>query len=575
MFSFIAFLLLTCLVFDVTSVVISGTQGGVDDTTGFRPMRLEINQFSYAGPAWDLYVLALRQFQSTSQSGQLSYYEISGIHGYPNGPWDGVTGNGGGVGYCTHGSVLFPVWHRPYLALFENLLWNYAQDIAAQYSSTQRATYQSAAVTMRIPYWDWSTNSTMPDVATSPKLSINTPQGRQNVDNPLYNYTFHPLVPSDLPDEQMSNAALNNAASYWHDNTFLLFSSEPSYQAFSNVYGGAPTGNTIENIHGGIHNYVGGASPNLGHMTLLWYSAMDPIFWLHHANVDRVTAIWQAIHPDSYVVPQASQMESTYYTAVGTIENATYPLAPFHSDNSSNLHTALSVQYLKPFGYTYPELFDWTATSPTEYSQRVTAIVNQIYHPNYTSGSSSLVRRDVKGRRVGAALAANWEWVLSLKVDCTAIPEPMTLYFFTSTPPASSDPNAWGQLPTLVGSQLLLYPSSKGPRSFSPPRSSIPLTPELLSLPSLEPGTVNPWIGKGLVWRAVPCTTPPNVESGPMEKRGNKGKGKDIPSGAVTVRVKARKVTQTAPESEFPVYGKWEEYGKAVLMGSGGNLTFS
>ena len=53
---------------------------------------------------------------------------------------------------------------------------------------------------MRIPYWDWSTNCTMPDVTTNPKISINTPQGFQNIDNPLFNYTFHPLVPTDLPD---------------------------------------------------------------------------------------------------------------------------------------------------------------------------------------------------------------------------------------------------------------------------------------------------------------------------------------------------------------------------------------
>lgn len=44
-----------------------------------------------------------------------------GIHGYPDIPWDGVTGEDYIVGYCTHSSVLFPTWHRPYLALFEVL----------------------------------------------------------------------------------------------------------------------------------------------------------------------------------------------------------------------------------------------------------------------------------------------------------------------------------------------------------------------------------------------------------------------------------------------------------------------
>ena len=140
----------------------------------------------------------------------------------------------------------------------------------------------------------------MPDVATNEKISVNSPTGPATIDNPLYNYTFHPLTATDLPDlpqypssvrnpnattvqsnESMANAALNNAAAYWHDYVYYLFSDQPNYQNFSNVYGGSD--NNLENIHGGIHNYVGGSAPNLGHMTLLWYSAMDPIFWLHHA----------------------------------------------------------------------------------------------------------------------------------------------------------------------------------------------------------------------------------------------------------------------------------------------------
>ena len=100
-------------------VVVNGTQAGVDPSSGFRPLRIEINQFQHAGPAWDLYILSLQQLQAQNQSAQLSYYQVAGIHGYPNVPWDGVTGTGGGTGYCMHGSILFPMWHRPYLALFE------------------------------------------------------------------------------------------------------------------------------------------------------------------------------------------------------------------------------------------------------------------------------------------------------------------------------------------------------------------------------------------------------------------------------------------------------------------------
>jgi hypothetical protein len=57
--------------------------------------------------------------------GTLYYLDLStgiGIHGRPYTAWDSVTGPGGytqATGYCTHNSILFPTWHRPYLALFE------------------------------------------------------------------------------------------------------------------------------------------------------------------------------------------------------------------------------------------------------------------------------------------------------------------------------------------------------------------------------------------------------------------------------------------------------------------------
>jgi hypothetical protein len=43
-----------------------------------------------------------------------------GIHGVPFKAWNGVGGDSGlQAGYCTHSSILFLPWHRPYLALFE------------------------------------------------------------------------------------------------------------------------------------------------------------------------------------------------------------------------------------------------------------------------------------------------------------------------------------------------------------------------------------------------------------------------------------------------------------------------
>jgi tyrosinase len=53
-------------------------------------------------------------------------------------------------------------------------------------------------------------------------------------------------------------------------------------------------------------------------MTYLDYSAYDPIFWLHHMMVDRAFALWQAVNPDSYVVP-TSTLQDSYTITHGQI----------------------------------------------------------------------------------------------------------------------------------------------------------------------------------------------------------------------------------------------------------------
>jgi tyrosinase len=61
---------------------------------------------------------------ATPQTNSISHFQIGGIHGLPYVQWEGagstrpVQGSQWG-GYCTHGSVLFPTWHRPYVTLYE------------------------------------------------------------------------------------------------------------------------------------------------------------------------------------------------------------------------------------------------------------------------------------------------------------------------------------------------------------------------------------------------------------------------------------------------------------------------
>ena len=101
-----------------SAIQVTGATTGIDPMSGSFPLRQEINLFSSSGPTWDLFIQAFQQFKTTNSNDTLSFYQIAGIHGYPRQPWDGVVGTGGG-GFCHHGSVLFPIWHRPYLALYE------------------------------------------------------------------------------------------------------------------------------------------------------------------------------------------------------------------------------------------------------------------------------------------------------------------------------------------------------------------------------------------------------------------------------------------------------------------------
>ena len=66
--------------------------------------------------------------------------------------------------------------------------------------------------------------------------------------------------------------------------------SETSFQGFSVALEGGP--------HNAGHNWMGGTDSNgiSGDMRTM-RSPNDPAFWLHHAQVDHLWAVWQQGHP--------------------------------------------------------------------------------------------------------------------------------------------------------------------------------------------------------------------------------------------------------------------------------------
>ena len=106
-----------------------------------------------------------------------------------------------------HVSILFPTWHRPYLALYEQVLYGMIQQIASLWpAGAIRDQYVAAASNFRIPYWDWaavppSGESSFPaSIGGSPTMTVNGPNGLQSIANPLFTYQFKPLDATQLPD---------------------------------------------------------------------------------------------------------------------------------------------------------------------------------------------------------------------------------------------------------------------------------------------------------------------------------------------------------------------------------------
>lgn len=66
-------------------------------------------------------------------------------------------------------------------------------------------------------------------------------------------------------------------------------------------------------LHDGIHVWVGdmwdfdanNVPRDGGHMSFPPVAVNDPVFWLHHCNVDRLWSIWQRVSPTSAYVPNA------------------------------------------------------------------------------------------------------------------------------------------------------------------------------------------------------------------------------------------------------------------------------
>ncbi|CAK7214717.1 hypothetical protein SCUCBS95973_002228 [Sporothrix curviconia] len=395
---------------------------------GTIPPRQEIRQMEKDTDLWTLYILGLNMMQYTDQSELLSYYQIAGIHGVPWIEWNSVAPAPGSenTGYCTHVSELFLTWHRPYLALYEQVLFSLVEFIASLYDDdAERKRYQTAALNFRIPYMDWAAQppageSVLPfSVGGSALINASGPNGVQQIANPLYTYLFKPLnvtmfiePPYDLwlttvraPTSQNSTAGSNNTAVSLALNQnfpsiqqrlYNLFSNYQNFSTFSNE-AWIPTSSSakydsLESLHDTIHSLAG----LQGHMAWIPFSAFDPIFFLHHAMVDRVFALWQVLNPDSWVLPTAAALAS-YTTVAGQVQDSKTPLTPFYKSINGSFWNSDDVRDMGVFGYTYDDMVQFPRASL--YIANATAQAQAAVLINALYGSSSPASLGIMGQK--------------------------------------------------------------------------------------------------------------------------------------------------------------------------------
>lgn len=372
-------------------VVVTGPTGG-------SPNRLEIRDFVKNEKFFSLYIQALQATQKEDQSSVLSAFQIGGIHGLPYAPWNGVRGTSGFAwgGYCTHGSVLFPTWHRPYMLLYEQTIQQHAKQIAATYQVDPTG-WKKAADDLRQPFWDWARNSTPPDeVIALKKVTIVNPSGQKvAVDNPLYHYVFHPIDPSfrgtrysqwpttlRQPTSSGANATdnvaqlkriLSNSQVDITSGTYNMLTRVTTWPAFSNhtTGDGGSVSNSLEGIHDQIHGMIG------GHMGDPSVAAFDPIFYLHHCNVDRLLSLWTALHPGVWVSRNEAEA-GTFTLPPRTPVDTNTPLTPFYNGQNTFWPSAATVS-TAPLGYSYPDFNGLDLGNTTAVRTAISARVNQLY----------------------------------------------------------------------------------------------------------------------------------------------------------------------------------------------------
>lgn len=204
--------------------------------------------------SWWFYAAIHREYYKTKPAERFDYLAWQKIKSIPQAMLQAAPSEAQIDRYwtqCTHGNRFFLPWHRGYLAAIEHLL----RDIIVN--------DLKGPADWALPYWNYlnrkEQQDRVPDAFTKEKLIL----GDTEIDNPLFVPERYTKGFSDLTQKSQGMPSFPNFSAELEDNP-----------------------------HGHAHTDTGGTTPQLGLMSKLETAGLDPIFYLHHANIDRMWAAW-------------------------------------------------------------------------------------------------------------------------------------------------------------------------------------------------------------------------------------------------------------------------------------------
>lgn len=280
-----------------------------------------------------------------------SLFVIGGYHGEPfRGAGWGSSAYWGG--YCNHGNVLFPTWHRAYLMRLEDALrsipgcadvtlpfWDETSDDSAAHGIPWALTAQNVELdgeTIPNPLRSFTLTKAIVDhLSPFPDADYSKPIGYATVRYPLSglvgpaNKEATEKHNADYPDPEKNIELLNQNIVNWLNASIVVDGQTiptnvrkkfedcleaPNYTVFSNTTSAAEWNDhadvpvvPLESPHNSIHLAVGGFDlPGLGDVSPIDgangdmgendTAGLDPIFFFHHCHVDRMFWLWQKRH---------------------------------------------------------------------------------------------------------------------------------------------------------------------------------------------------------------------------------------------------------------------------------------